>query len=194
MCALGTSKLVGPGFDENGDLFRSTLDEFSRSACVFTFEGVRAGSRLRELVCHRDRFDEGKRLTRGRSIVAGSNKREAVEIRRLPGQFCLLPGQTFSGCYPNQSHHRQVGISMSGVTPVMGNREGIKLVAPTDARSRSLGSFCLVQPSQGLMRPRNVALLRESTLTAETFYHAVIQRWLHIDAIGLMAQSEGIQT
>lgn len=152
------------------------------------------GSHLRELVPHRDTFNRDNLLTRGQSIVEIPNDNDVVDVELLPGQFSVHHGHTFHGSHPNRSHDRRIGISINYVTPAMANRDGIKPMARLVRGRDRYGHFRLTPPPRGLMHPRDVALLRESKAIAETFYYAGTDRRLQTDAIGSMAQCEGIKT
>jgi len=115
-----------------------------------------AGSH-RQVVDHRDTFDERNLLTRGQEVAVQVDDSEATDLVLAPGEFSLHHGRVFHASGPNASDDRRIGLAIRYISAAMKPAEGAGMSAMlVNGRDRH-GNFALAEAPSGVMQPADLA-------------------------------------
>jgi len=117
---------------------------------------VVAGSH-RQVVDHRDTFDERNLLTRGQEIAVKVDDSEAVDVVLAPGEFSLHHGRVFHGSDPNTSDDRRIGLAIRYIAAGMQTAADAPMAAMLVRGQDRHGNFQLTEPPRGTMEPDDLA-------------------------------------
>lgn len=123
-----------------------------RSGCMRFVPGSH-----RQIVEHRDTFDEQNLLTRGQELAVEVDERDAVDVELAPGEFSLHHGRVFHASEPNTSDDRRIGLVIRYISPAMATAGGAKMTAILVRGEDRHGNFALADPPEGVMTERDLA-------------------------------------
>jgi len=115
-----------------------------------------AGSH-RQVVDHRDTFDERNLLTRGQEIAVEVDDSEAVDVVLRPGEFSLHHGRVFHASDPNTSDDRRIGLAIRYIAAGMKTAGDAPMAAMLVRGRDSHGHFHLAESPRGTMNPADLA-------------------------------------
>jgi len=130
------------------------------------------GSHQREIVGHRDTFDETNMLSRGQEISVDVNEAEAVDAVLQPGEMSLHHGHLFHASNPNTSTGRRIGLVIRYVTPAMKQVSGRSTFAHLVAGEDRFGHFELLRPATEVMADDDVDNARRAIALQEQIGYA----------------------
>ena len=78
-----------------------------------------AGSHHRQLLPHKDTFDDNNLLSRGQQLTIDVDEFQSSAVILQPGQMSLHHGRMFHSSGPNRSDDRRIGIAMRFITPAV---------------------------------------------------------------------------
>ncbi len=130
------------------------------------------GSHQREIVGHRDTFDESNLLSRGQQISVEVNEAEAVDATLRPGEMSLHHGHLFHASNPNTSADRRIGLVIRYVAPSMKQVSGQATFAHLVAGEDRFGHFELLHPATEVMAHGDVENARRAIAQQEQIGYA----------------------
>lgn len=107
-----------------------------------------AGSH-KQVVDHKDTYDESNLLTRGQEIAVDVDEADATDAVLAPGQMSLHHGRTFHASSPNRTNDRRIGLAIRYVAPSMRQADGSRGVAVLVRGEDRYGHFELAQSPKG---------------------------------------------
>lgn len=119
-----------------------------------------AGSH-REVVDHRDTFNQDNLLTRGQEIAVEVDDSEAVDVVLRPGEMSLHHGRVFHASNPNGSDDRRIGLAIRYVPTRMKQMQAGALCATLVRGEDRHGHFHLVDGGRGLLTEADIARHKE---------------------------------
>ena len=94
------------------------------------------GSHKKQIVPHKDTFDDNNLLSRGQEITVDVDDSDAVSVELKPGQASMHHGHLFHASGPNRTDDRRIGCAIRYIKPSMrqltGDRSLVTLVNGTD--------------------------------------------------------------
>jgi len=111
----------------------------------------------REIVDHRDTFDEANLLTRGQELAVEVDESDAVDVVLAPGEFSLHHGRVFHASEPNRSDDRRIGLAIRYIATRMQTAEGAEMTAMLVRGTDLHGNFTLTAPPEGVLSPGDIA-------------------------------------
>jgi ectoine hydroxylase-related dioxygenase (phytanoyl-CoA dioxygenase family) len=111
----------------------------------------------RQVVDHRDTFDEANLLTRGQELAVEVDESDAVDVVLAPGEFSLHHGRVFHASEPNRSDDRRIGLAIRYIATRMRTAEGAAMTAMLVRGDDRHGNFTLARPPEGVLTDRDLA-------------------------------------
>jgi hypothetical protein len=111
----------------------------------------------RQIVDHRDTFDEANLLTRGQELAVEVNESDAVDVVLAPGEFSLHHGRVFHASEPNRSDDRRIGLAIRYIATRMQTAGGAEMTAMLVRGTDRHGNFTLAEPPEGVLSGRDMA-------------------------------------
>lgn len=111
------------GLDYEGDVVTAWLalsPSTPESGCM----RVVPGTHRREVVAHRDTFDQSNLLSRGQEIAVEVDEADAVDLVLAPGQMSLHHVKMFHGSHPNRADDRRIGFAIRYLPPQVETQAG----------------------------------------------------------------------
>ena len=130
------------------------------------------GVDAREIVDHRDTFDELNMLSRGQEVAVEVNEADAVDAALRPGEMSLHHGHLFHASHPNTSPDRRIGLVLRYVSPSMHQVSGQPTFAHLVAGEDRFGHFQLLEPPTGVMSGGDVENARAAIVLQEQIGYA----------------------
>ena len=94
------------------------------------------GSHKKQIVPHKDTFDDNNLLSRGQEIAVDVDESDAVSVELKPGQASMHHGHLFHASGPNNTDDRRIGCAIRYIKPSMkqltGDRSLVTLVNGSD--------------------------------------------------------------
>ena len=119
------------------------------------------GSHKKQLVPHRDTFDENNLLTRGQEVAVDVDENDAVHITLNTGQASMHHGHLIHGSGPNTTDDRRIGSAIRYIKPSMKQRTGDKSVVALVSGEDRFGHFTIAGPPRGWLTPEDFDLCRQ---------------------------------
>jgi ectoine hydroxylase-related dioxygenase (phytanoyl-CoA dioxygenase family) len=130
------------------------------------------GSHRREIVDHRDTFDESNMLSRGQEVSVDVNEEDGVDATLRPGEMSLHHGHLFHASHPNRSSDRRIGLVIRYMTPSMQQVSGQSTFAHLVAGDDRFGYFRLLEPPTGVMAHDDVETALQAIALQEQIGYA----------------------
>ena len=111
----------------------------------------------RQIVDHRDTFDERNLLTRGQEVAVEVDDKDAVDVVLAPGEFSLHHGRVFHASDPNRSDDRRIGLAIRYISAAMKTDGAQPMTAMLVRGQDRHGHFALAEPPEGVMTARDMA-------------------------------------
>jgi ectoine hydroxylase-related dioxygenase (phytanoyl-CoA dioxygenase family) len=111
----------------------------------------------RQIVDHRDTFDEANLLTRGQELAVEVDEGDAVDVALAPGEFSLHHGRVFHASEPNRSDDRRIGLAIRYIATRMQPAQGTEMTAMLVRGVDRHGNFTLAEPPEGVLSSRDLA-------------------------------------
>ncbi|HEX6144996.1 MAG TPA: phytanoyl-CoA dioxygenase family protein [Geminicoccaceae bacterium] len=111
------------GLDYEGDVVTAWL-ALSPSTPLSGCMRVVPGTHRRDVVAHRDTFDEKNLLSRGQEIEVEVDEADAVDLVLEPGQMSLHHVKIFHGSHPNRADDRRIGFAIRYLPPQVATQAG----------------------------------------------------------------------
>lgn len=122
-----------------------------------------AGSH-RQVIAHKDTYDDNNLLTRGQELSVEVDEQDAVDAALRPGEMSLHHGRVFHGSNPNNSADRRIGLAIRYVAPHMRQADGSRGVAVLVRGEDRCGNFELAHPPEA---PFDAAAIAEHRRAAD---------------------------
>lgn len=113
-------------------------------------------SHRREIVEHRDTFEESNLLSRGQMVTVEVDEADAVDVTLSPGEMSLHHGRLFHASHPNGSADRRIGLAIRYVVPSMRQTTGLTPSAHLVAGEDCYGHFRLLEQPTEVLAHRDV--------------------------------------
>ncbi len=107
------------------------------------------GSHKKQLVAHKDTFDENNLLTRGQEIAVDVDEGEGVDVVLATGQSSMHHGHLFHASGPNTTGDRRIGSAIRYIKTSMKQRSGDRSLVAHVAGEDRYGHFTIAEPPQG---------------------------------------------
>lgn len=107
------------------------------------------GSHKKQLVPHKDTFDENNLLTRGQEIAVEVNEEDGVDAVLETGQASMHHGHLFHASGPNTTNDRRIGSAIRYIKPSMKQRSGDRALVALVAGEDRFGHFTIAEPPKG---------------------------------------------
>lgn len=118
------------------------------------------GSHKKQLVPHRDTFDDNNLLSRGQEVAVEVDDADGVSIELRPGQASMHHGHLFHASGPNRTPDRRIGAAIRYIKPAMKQRSGDRsLVAHVSGEDR-FGHFTVAGAPRGRLAEDDFELCR----------------------------------
>ena len=111
----------------------------------------------RQIVDHRDTFDDQNLLTRGQEVAVAVDESDAVDVVLAPGEFSLHHGRVFHASEPNTSDDRRIGLAIRYFATRMKTAGGTPMSAMLVRGQDRHGNFILTKPPCGVLTDRDMA-------------------------------------
>jgi len=111
----------------------------------------------RQIVDHRDTFDEQNLLTRGQELAVEVDESDAVDVVLAPGEFSLHHGRVFHASEPNRSTDRRIGLAIRYIAAGMKTAGGAPMTAMLVRGQDRHGNFTLAARPEGVLTARDLA-------------------------------------
>jgi non-heme Fe2+,alpha-ketoglutarate-dependent halogenase len=169
------------GLDAEGDVVTAWI-ALSPSNPLSGCMRVVPGTHRREVVQHRDTFDEKNLLSRGQEIAVDVDEADAVDLTLEPGEMSLHHVKIFHGSHANDGDDRRIGFAVRYLPPAVGRHAGADsatLVRGSDrvggfelepAPAADLADDALAYHAQ--VRERRMGILMRGAERASTAPHA----------------------
>jgi ectoine hydroxylase-related dioxygenase (phytanoyl-CoA dioxygenase family) len=119
------------------------------------------GSHKKQLVPHRDTFDENNLLTRGQEVAVDVDESDAVHVTLETGQASMHHGHLFHGSGPNTTDDRRIGSAIRYIKPSMKQRSGDRSLVALVSGEDKFGHFTVAGPPRGRLNPEDFDLCRQ---------------------------------
>ena len=129
------------------------------------------GSYRRELVEHRDTFDEANMLSRGQEVAVNVNDADAVDVVIQPGEFSLHHGHIIHSSGATHLDDRRIGFAIRYITPEMKQVRGDKPYAHLVAGKDSSSNFLPASPPTGVMEHADISRAQHSMALKGPFFY-----------------------
>lgn len=107
------------------------------------------GSHKKQLVAHKDTFDENNLLTRGQEIAVDVDEDEGVDVVLATGQSSMHHGHLFHASGPNTTDDRRIGSAIRYIKTSMKQRSGDRSLVAHVAGEDKFGHFTIAEPPKG---------------------------------------------
>lgn len=107
------------------------------------------GSHKKQLVAHRDTFDENNLLTRGQEIAVDVDEEDGVAAVLETGQASMHHGHLFHASGPNTTDDRRIGSAIRYIKTSMKQRTGDRSLVALVAGEDKYGHFTIAEPPKG---------------------------------------------
>lgn len=107
------------------------------------------GSHKKQLVAHRDTFDENNLLTRGQEIAVDVDEDDGVAAVLETGQASMHHGHLFHASGPNTTDDRRIGSAIRYIKTSMKQRTGDRSLVALVAGEDKYGHFTIAEPPKG---------------------------------------------
>ncbi len=114
------------------------------------------GSHRREIVEHRDTFEQSNMLSRGQVLAVEVDEADAVDVMLQPGEMSVHHGQLFHSSNPNASADRRIGLAIRYAAPSMRQVSGVATFAHLVAGEDRFGHFRLLEAPTDVLAHRDV--------------------------------------
>lgn len=132
------------------------------------------GSHKKQLVAHKDTFDENNLLTRGQEIVVEVNEEDGVSAVLKTGQASMHHGHLFHASGPNTTDDRRIGSAIRYIKPSMKQRSGDRSLVAHVAGEDRYGHFTVAEPLTGRLRDEDFELcFRDMEIKRRVLYEGV---------------------
>ena len=135
------------------------------------------GSHKKQLVAHKDTFDENNLLTRGQEIAVEVNEEDGVSAVLETGQASMHHGHLFHASGPNTTNDRRVGSAIRYIKPSMRQRSGDRSLVAHVAGEDNFGHFTVAGPPKGRLLDEDFELcFRDLEIKRRVLYEGVEQQ------------------
>ena len=110
------------------------------------------GSHKKQLVAHKDTFDENNLLTRGQEIAVDVNEEDGVHAALKTGQASMHHGHLFHASGPNTTNDRRIGSAIRYIKPSMKQRSGDRSLVALVAGEDKYGHFTIADAPKGRLQ------------------------------------------
>ena len=124
----------------------------ARSGCMRFVPGSH-----RQVIDHRDTFDDNNLLTRGQELAVEVDESDAVDVVLAPGEFSLHHGRVVHASEPNRSDDRRIGLAIRYIATGMQTAAGAAMSAMLVRGEDRHGNFTLTEPPEGVLTGHDLA-------------------------------------
>ena len=118
------------------------------------------GSHKKQLVAHKDTFDENNLLTRGQEIAVDVDEADGVAAELMAGQMSMHHGHLFHASGPNETDDRRIGCAIRYIKPSMKQETGdLSLVSHVSGEDL-YGHFTVADAPKGRLLEEDFELCR----------------------------------
>lgn len=121
------------------------------------------GSHKKQLVAHKDTFDENNLLTRGQEIAVEVDDSDGADVVLKTGQASLHHGHLFHASGPNKTDDRRIGTAIRYIKPSMKQRTGDKSLVTQVSGEDKFGNFTVSGPPKGWLHEDDFAACRRDS-------------------------------
>lgn len=119
------------------------------------------GSHTKQLVPHKDTFDDNNLLSRGQEIAVAVDDSDGVDIVLHTGQASMHHGHLFHASGPNTTGDRRIGVAIRYIKPSMRQESGDKSVVAHVSGKDDYGHFTVAGPPKGRLSEQDFELCRQ---------------------------------
>jgi len=119
------------------------------------------GSHKKQLVPHKDTFDENNLLSRGQEIAVEVNEADGVAVELETGQASLHHGHLFHASGPNTTNDRRIGAAIRYIKPSMKQSTGDRSLVAHVAGEDRFNHFKIAGPPNGRLSDEDFELCRQ---------------------------------
>ncbi|MGI9479237.1 MAG: phytanoyl-CoA dioxygenase family protein [Hyphomicrobiaceae bacterium] len=140
------------------DLTYWGLDDAEETTCWFALSPANEasgcmkfvpGSHKKQLVAHKDTFDENNLLTRGQEIAVDVKEEDGVAAALETGQASMHHGHLFHASGPNTTNDRRIGSAIRYIKTSMKQKTGDRSLVAHVAGEDRYGHFTIAEPPKG---------------------------------------------
>lgn len=132
------------------------------------------GSHKKQLVAHRDTFDENNLLTRGQEIAVDVDDEDGVAAVLETGQASMHHGHLFHASGPNTTGDRRIGSAIRYIKTSMKQRTGDRSLVALVAGEDKYGNFTIAEPPKGRLLDEDFErCLRDLEIKRRVLYEGV---------------------
>ena len=129
------------------------------------------GSHKKQLVAHKDTFDENNLLTRGQEIAVEVDDSDGADVILKTGQASLHHGHLFHASGPNRTDDRRIGTAIRYIKPSMKQRTGDKSLVIQVSGEDKFGNFTVSGGPKGWLHEDDFdACRRDSEIKRRVLY------------------------
>ena len=129
------------------------------------------GSHKKQLVAHKDTFDENNLLTRGQEIAVEVDDSDGADVILKTGQASLHHGHLFHASGPNKTDDRRIGTAIRYIKPSMKQRTGDKSLVIQVSGEDKFGNFTVSSGPKGWLHEDDFdACRRDSEIKRRVLY------------------------
>ena len=121
------------------------------------------GSHKKQLVPHKDTFDENNLLSRGQEIAVEVNEADGVAVELKTGQASMHHGHLFHASGPNTTNDRRIGAAIRYIKPSMKQRTGDRSLVALVAGEDRFNHFKIAGPPKGRLSDDDFELCRQDS-------------------------------
>ncbi|MEL0019421.1 MAG: phytanoyl-CoA dioxygenase family protein [Rickettsiales bacterium] len=119
------------------------------------------GSHTKQLVPHKDTFDDNNLLSRGQEIAVAVDDSDGIDIVLDTGQASMHHGHLFHASGPNTTGDRRIGVAIRYIKPSMRQESGDKSVVAHVSGKDDYGHFTVAGPPKGRLSEQDFELCRQ---------------------------------
>ena len=129
------------------------------------------GSHKKQLVAHKDTFDENNLLTRGQEIAVEVDDSDGADVVLKTGQASLHHGHLFHASGPNKTGDRRIGTAIRYIKPSMKQRTGDKSLVTQVSGEDKYSNFTVSAGPKGWLHEDDFdACRRDSEIKRRVLY------------------------